>query len=281
MFAYVNWDPSPEVFSWKLPILDRPLLWYGVFFTLGIILAHQMLLTLVYRNNQKARGEMEALVTYLLVGIILGARLFDLLFYQGFAALMSHPLKIFYLWEGGLSSHGGVLGLIIGVLLYQRRYPSFSLLARLDHLSIVAGLPAACIRIGNFFNQEILGTLTTMPWGVVFGHPIDGSLPAARHPVQLYEAFFYLACVAVMIWLYHLKIIRKEGVLCGLFVTAIFSFRFLIEYFKEEQSSFFQHHLFTMGQLLSLPFIVLGIVLMSQKYWTTYIKTLLAFNKHP
>ncbi|MGR3911892.1 MAG: prolipoprotein diacylglyceryl transferase [Candidatus Rhabdochlamydia sp.] len=265
MFAYLYWDPSPAIFPWKLPILDRPLLWYGAFFALGIMLAHQILLSLFKKEGKSAYHEGDTFTLSLLLGIILGARLFDILFYQGWMVMKMRPLALLYFWEGGLSSHGGVIGLIAALILYQRKHPSMTLLKLLDSLSVVAGLPAACIRMGNFFNQEILGKVTTVPWGIIFGHPIDGSSPIPRHPVQLYESVFYFALFAVMMTLYHQKKLKRDGALCGLFVTSVFVFRFLIEYFKEEQSAIFLGSVFTMGQILSIPFIIGGLILLKRQ----------------
>jgi len=128
-------------------------------------------------------------------------------------------------------------------------------------MSIPSALIAVCIRIGNFFNQEILGVPSNVPWAVIFGHPADGSKPVPRHPVQLYEAFFYLAVFGVL-WLLRKKWSSwREGQLAGLFLSVIFSFRFLIEFFKEEQSWWLYGSPITMGQLLSLPFIAFGFYL--------------------
>ncbi len=258
MFAYLNWDPSPAIFSWDLPILGRPLLWYGAFFALGFFLAYLAFVSLLKRERKDARKVTDQLSTYLLVGILLGARLFDIIFYEKPGALFHDPLFLFRLWEGGLSSHGAVIGLMIAAYIFQKRHRYFSSLHLLDLLSIVAALPAACIRLGNFFNQEILGRPTDVSWAIVFGHPIDGSFPVPRHPVQLYEAVFYLTLFGVMWSLRRKK--WPSGRLCGLFLMSVFVFRFGIEFFKEEQSLFLQSNL-TMGQWLSVPFILIGVYL--------------------
>ncbi|MBP7074775.1 MAG: prolipoprotein diacylglyceryl transferase, partial [Rhabdochlamydiaceae bacterium] len=202
--------------------------------------------------------------TYLLIGLLLGARLFDIFFYEKLGSFVRDPLFVIRLWEGGLSSHGAVLGLIAAVMLYQRRHRYFSTLHLLDLLSIVAGVAAFCIRLGNFFNQEILGTPTSVPWAIVFGHPADGSFPVPRHPVQLYEAVFYFFMFIVMWGLKDKLKAWAPGKLCGLFLIGVFSFRFLIEFFKEEQSVWL-HSALTMGQWLSLPFVLLGFILFFRK----------------
>jgi phosphatidylglycerol:prolipoprotein diacylglycerol transferase len=266
MLAYLYWDPSPSLFSWNLPLLERPILWYGLLFALGFFLAYLAFVSLLRREKSKAvrdnaRKIADQISTYILVGVLLGARLFDVFFYENLRAFFKDPLFVIRLWEGGLSSHGAVIGLIAAVFLYQRKHHHFTIRHLLDLLSIVAGVAAACIRLGNFFNQEILGIPTQLPWAILFGHPADGSFPVPRHPVQLYEAIFYLFLFSVM-WKLKSHLQKwAEGRLCGLFLIAVFSFRFLIEFFKEEQSVWFQYSFLTMGQWLSIPFILLGLFL--------------------
>ncbi len=241
-------------------------MWYGVFFALGVLWAYRAFVSLLRQDRSKtiresARKIADHLSTYLLIGILMGARLFDILFYEHLSVFVKDPLFVFRWWEGGLSSHGAVIGLIVAALIYQRRHPFFSFLHLLDLLALVAGIVAAWIRVGNFFNQEILGKPTDVPWAIIFGHPADGTFPVPRHPVQLYESFFYFLLFFVM-WGLKKKIQTwKAGRACGLFLIAVFSFRVVIEFFKEEQSVWVVDSFLTMGQWLSLPFIVLGLFL--------------------
>ncbi len=271
MLSYFYWDPSPSIFPWNLPLLGRPILWYGLFFALGIFLAYLAFVSLLKHEKSRdvkdhARKITDQLATYLLIGILLGARLFDIFFYEKLGSFFRDPLFVVRMWEGGLSSHGAVVGLIIAVFLYQRKHRHFTLLHLLDLLSIAAGVAAACIRLGNFFNQEILGIPSELPWAIIFGHPADGSFPVPRHPVQLYEAGFYFLLFGLM-WCLKSRLQKwADGRLCGLFLTAVFSFRFLIEFLKEEQSVWLQHSflaamVLTMGQWLSIPFITVGLLL--------------------
>jgi prolipoprotein diacylglyceryl transferase len=267
--AYFYWDPSRYVFSWNLPLLERPILWYGVFFALGFFLAYTAFVYLLRHETQvevntNARRIADQITTYIIIGVILGARVFDVIFYEDISSFIHSPLKIFYIWEGGLSSHGGVIGLLLALLLYQRRQTYFTFYHLLDLLSIVSGIAAAFIRVGNFFNQEILGVPTTVPWAVVFGHPMDGSIPVPRHPVQLYEALTYLL-LFVLMWKLKKYINKwKEGRLCGLFLMLVFTSRFALEFFKKEQSEFFVSQL-KMGQWLSLPLIAFSIYLVLRR----------------
>jgi prolipoprotein diacylglyceryl transferase len=258
------------VFAWNLPLLGRPLLWYGLFFALGFFLSYLAFVSLLkhdksHRIQESARKIADQMSTYLLIGILLGARLFDIFFYENLGSFFRDPLFAVRLWEGGLSSHGAVLGLIVAVFLYHRRHRYCSWLHLLDLLSIVAGLGAACIRVGNFFNQEILGTPSQLPWAVLFGHPADGSFPIPRHPVQLYEALFYLLLFGLMWGLRERSGRWVSGRLCGLFLIGVFSFRFLIEFVKEEQSVWLGHSFLTMGGWLSIPFVLIGIFLFFRK----------------
>lgn len=202
------------------------------------------------------------LTFYVILGTVIGARLFDVIFYENWHLIEQDPWSIIKVWEGGLASHGAVLGILIALVIFQKKHRFCSWRHLLDLLVLPAGVVAFFIRIGNFINQEILGKPADVPWAIIFGHPADGSFPVPRHPVQLYEAFFYLA-VFIILWLLRKKWSQwKEGRLAGLFLVLIFSFRFFIEFFKEEQSWWLNESTLTMGQLLSVPFILFGLYLM-------------------
>ena len=266
--AYFFWDPQRAMLPFNLPLLGRPLLWYGFFFSLGFFLGYFIFLYLLKKiPSLKTHAKIiaEKVTFYLIVGVLVGARLGDLLFYQRGLDLIKDPFIVVKIWEGGLASHGGALGALIAVWILARRlslqYPILKFTSLLDLLVIPTGLVAACIRVGNFFNQEILGKPTDLFFGVIFGHPADGSRPIPRHPVQLYEAIFYLALFALTFTLWKkVASMRTRGRMSALFLILIFTFRFLIEFLKEEQSAWLESTAFlTMGQWLSLPFIFLGL----------------------
>ena len=266
--SYLYWDPPRTLVPWNIPILGRPILWYGFLFALGFFLAYLVLLSLLRHDKDKevktnAKKIADSITLYSIVGAVVGARLFDVIFYENWGAILRDPLSVFRVWEGGLASHGGVLGILVAFVIFQRRYRYFSGLHLLDMAVVPAGLASCFIRLGNFVNQEILGKPTGVPWAVVFGHPADGSFPVPRHPVQLYEAAFYLG-LFVLLWLLRNRW-RREGRACGLFMVLLFGFRFLIEFFKEEQSWWLTQSPVTMGQLLSIPFIVFGCYLIFRK----------------
>jgi phosphatidylglycerol---prolipoprotein diacylglyceryl transferase len=278
MLSFIFWDQSREMFSFSLPFLGRPILWYGFFFALGFFLGYFFLVYLLNRYflynpfqvegevNEGARGKIvaEKALIYAVIGAVVGARIADVLFYQDLRFIMHDPLSVFKIWEGGLSSHGGTAGALVALAIFVKKekkfLPKLSFLGFLDFVCLPAAVVAGCIRIGNFFNQEILGTCTDLPFGVVFGHPLDGSIPCPRHPVQIYESLFYFS-MAIVLFLFRKSIIKgQKGQVVCLFIFFLYTFRFFIEFLKEEQSASVIKGGLTMGQYLSLPLILLSVV---------------------
>ena len=208
----------------------------------------------------------DKLVLYIVIATIIGARLGHLIFYEDPSYYLKNPINILKLREGGLASHGGAFAILIALIFfcrYLRRYhPKISYVHLLDFIAAPTAFAGFCIRVGNFFNQEILGASTTMFWGVIFGHPQDGGPIVARHPMQLYEGFFYLLVFFFLFYLsYKLFFLKREGKLIGLFLILVFAFRFFIEFLKVKQSVLIDDKSFLlMGQILSIPFVILGIV---------------------
>ena len=274
-FAYFYWDPNPALFDFNLPLLQRPILWYGLFFALGFFAAYQCFVRLLRATHTKrdAARIADRLMLFVIVGTLLGARLGELLFYQDWRWWIDHPLSILYVWEGGLSSHGAAIGILIALMLAVRSQGALGLQQKrwtcrfkrvLDWVVIPVALAAVFIRIGNFFNQEIVGTPTQVPWAVVFGHPADGRMAVPRHPVQLYEALTYLIICIILwrVWKRWGTWTFREGRLAGLFFLLTFGTRFFLEFFKEEQSLYLKPTAWlTMGQILSLPMILFGLYL--------------------
>lgn len=273
--GYFYWDPDPAIFDFNLPLLHRPILWYGFFFALGFFIAYKCFIYLLSfeRSRKQATQIADRLILFVIIGTLLGARIGELLFYQDWRWWISHPLSVFYVWEGGLSSHGAAIGILVALMGAARSQKSFFLSQKrwidrfknlLDWVVIPVALAAVFIRIGNFFNQEIVGTPTQVPWAVLFGHPADGRIAVPRHPVQLYEALVYLLISGILwrVWKYWNSNENQEGRLAGLFLLLTFTARFLLEFFKEEQSIYLgPASWLTMGQILSLPMIFLGLYL--------------------
>ncbi len=276
--AYFVWDPNPALFHFNIPVLNRPLLWYGFLFAFGFFVGYLVLNYLLRRYfifnpelgkaplSLTNRGVAEGLTFYVVIGAILGSRLGDVLFYQSFSQIVAHPLSIFAIWEGGLSSHGGAAGILVAIWCFAR-HCKIRFWTVVDFAVIPTAIAAVFIRIGNFFNQEILGTPTHLPWGVFFLHPADGGAIVPRHPAQLYEAAAYLMVFVVLLLYWQRRPpFQQPGRLTGLFLILVFGFRFLIEFLKVEQSVHIGPSSFlTMGQILSLPWIVLGLFLWLRK----------------
>lgn len=264
----IVWDPDPICFV--VPLIGRPIAWYGVLFALGFFLAVWLGTKIVREDLGPLTKEFsDKLFAYVFIGTVVGARLGHMLFYQPWKKWLLDPIFLISVWEGGLASHGAVLGILLAIYLFYRKMckkvDGLSCLQVLDYVVLVVPIAAVCIRLGNFMNQELVGTVTTMPWGVLFVHPADGREALLRHPVQLYEAFCYLMTFIV---LYLLRAKRAyHGFLSGVCFIMIFVSRFILEFFKEGQSVYDVGPLLV-GQYLSLPLIFFGfyLVIRSRKY---------------
>ena len=381
MVGFFYWDPDPEIFHFLLPLIHRPLMWYGVLFALGFITGYfifhycwlrYLLFSLKfskqdiicwsfflqkkhnssylkllfetfsqkvksfcqqkqenvpekikkeviqainhtvnhpvnlpmspkiesslvrfakkYMNDfqlEKVRSFLEVdaclqpwilsfrkrntviierLATYLIVGMLIGAKLGDFIFYQNWRVIYQNPKAIFAFWEAGLASHGAALGILVALWLFCHRY-KFNTLQLVDLVVIPTPLVGSFIRLGNFINQEILGIPTDLSWGVVFLHPVGSAAIVARHPVQLYEAFSYVILTVCLFFLWKKEpSLTHKGRITGWFFISVFSVRFILEFFKEEQSAYLIYLPFKMGQILSVPFILFGIWLLYRSY---------------
>lgn len=265
-FLYIKWNIDPEIFR----IGGFALRYYSLLFALAFILSYY-LLSSVFRKENVSEKLLQKLLVYVIVGTIVGARLGHTLFYE-FDYYKNHLLEIilpFRISNGkfeltgyqGLASHGGAIGILIAVGLYCRKY-KLSFLWVLDRLVIVVALSGFFIRLGNLFNSEIIGKPTDLPWAFIF-QKVD-FIP--RQPSQLYEAIAYLLIFFVLWKSYQIKGLQlKKGFLFGLFLVLVFSARFLIEFTKENQEAFENTLPISMGQILSLPFIIAGTYLILRR----------------
>lgn len=346
------WSPSPSI----VDLGFTQLRWYGLLFATGFILSQQVMFR-IFKAEGKPERDVETLTFYMVIATIIGARLGHVLFYEP-ARYFAHPLEILKIWEGGLASHGGAIGILIGLYLYAKKKPGQSYMWLLDRLVIVVALTGAMIRCGNFVNSEIIGKPTGTKTGVVFGHDVerrvqyatnaitavdferaddnfkafkpkqdkyvpveikidfkkgneeagisfflthtlktlmaesseinmhvyqpsneplqydltqkDGHYEAkiytwgiARHPAQLYESF---SCIILFLVLFYLWNKKKEnlpsGLNFGIFLIVCFGLRFLYEFLKENQVPFESHIPLNMGQWLSIPLIIAGIIIL-------------------
>ena len=257
----ITWTADPAIFS----IGTREIRWYALMFFIGYAIGYQIVKRMFKRENVNILW-LEPLLFYTIFGMIIGARLGHCLFYMP-GHYLAHPFDIFKMWEGGLASHGGVIGIIVAIYLFSKKTSHRSMMWTFDKLVTPTGLVAALIRIGNLINHEIYGHPTDHPWGFRFIQNLrawkQGAEPifsAPSHPTQLYEAFCYLLTFALCMWLYFKKDAwKKEGLIFGIFMICIFTARFFIEFLKENQESFEEGMMLNMGQLLSIPFILTGI----------------------
>ena len=268
---YIHWNPDPEIIN----IFGISIRYYGLLFVSGLILCIYIL-GWIYKRENLPSENLEKLSIYGMIGILAGARLGHCLFYEP-SYYLSHPLemilpitfppygRIKFIGYQGLASHGGVLGLLIALYFYSRK-TKHPMIDTIDLIGVVSGLSFGFIRLGNFMNSEIIGIPTTKPWGVIFERVDD--LP--RHPTQLYEAISYFIIFTIMMILYKKMRDRlKNGFFFGLASVLFFTARIMIEFVKENQVGFENGMTFNMGQLLSLPYIVVGIGFIIYGLWKT------------
>jgi len=255
--ALFHWNADPALFSLG-PVTIH---WYGLMFALAFIIGLQIM-RWIYTREQRNSSELDGLFLYILAGTIIGARLGHVLFYDP-AFYLSQPLEILKIWKGGLASHGGTLGIIIAVYIYSKQSGHPTSLWILDRFCMTAALGGAFIRIGNFFNSEIIGL--PVNGGIIFDR--FDSLP--RHPVQLYESMSYLLIFIIMLFIYKKTSGKlKDGRLFGVFLVMLFSARFVLEFFKIRQAHYAQATEFSVGQWLSIPLVIYGIWLMLRRFKT-------------
>jgi len=245
---HFTWNMDPVIFAVG-PVQIR---WYGICFVLAFILGYHFM-RWVYAREKKQPRNLDLLLIFLIAGTLIGARLGHCLFYDP-VYYLANPWKIAAVWEGGLASHGGGIGVLISLYLYRLKTRE-SWLWLLDRVAIPACLAGVFIRVGNFFNSEIVGLPASVPWAVVF-EKID-SMP--RHPAQLYEAFAYLAVWVILVMVYTQKdAAAKNGLIFGLFLVLAFLSRILIEFIKTPQAAYVLGFFLNTGQILSIPFLLTG-----------------------
>ncbi len=277
MINFIQWDVKPQILQFE----SFELRWYSLFFALGFIIGYYIMQRIFKREGIKLEL-LDKLTFYIILATILGARFGHCVFYEP-DIYLRNPLKIFLPFEGrighdfrftgfqGLASHGGAIGILIGLWLYSRKF-KVNYLWILDRIAIVTALAGAFIRLGNLFNSEIYGVQTNLPWGFRFMREmLYPPYPAAdqivpKHPTQIYEALAYvLIFVFLMIQYERRHKVLKNGYFIGMFLVMVFSARFFIEYVKEVQESFEEGMKLNMGQILSIPFVAAGFYLLWRK----------------
>ncbi len=258
MLNFITWDVSPEIISWPVSIR-----WYGLMFAIGFWIAYN-LVSKMYKREGVPESWLGSALMWCALGTIVGARLGHVFFYQ-WEYYSQHPIEILKTWEGGLASHGGAVGVIIGILLYSWITTKRSPLWTFDRIVVVIAMVGGLIRLGNLMNSEIYGGATDLPWGFQFVRdPMwwHNFAPAACHPTQIYEALCYFALFALLMWMYWKRNEgERPGLIFGTFLIGTFLSRFFIEFIKNDQVAFEAGMTLNMGQLLSIPFVLAGIFL--------------------
>ena len=254
-FATIVWDMNPEIFPSlfeNLPLHPR---WYGILFAIAFMAGFKIE-EKIFAKEKLNPEWVDSLFLTVLIGTILGARLGHVFFY-GWEYYSQHPGDIIKIWEGGLASHGAVIGVILSLWFWSKRVSKKSWLWILDRTVLAMAFGGSLVRLGNFFNSEIVGIPSDMPWAVDFVLLGDG-IP--RHPAQLYESIAYMITFIVLYqgyWKYGKG--KNQGFLFGTFMVLVFGFRFIVEFFKENQEAFEASMTLNMGQWLSIPVVLTGL----------------------
>ncbi len=254
--------PYPEIDPVALQLGPLKIHWYGLTYLVGFAAAWWLGRLRARRPHSGWTDQQVAdLVFYGALGVVLGGRIGYILFYD-FAVYIENPLRIFQIWQGGMSFHGGLIGVLIGMWLFGRRYKK-TFFEVTDFLAPIAPVGLGVVRIGNFINGELWGKVTDVPWAMVF----PGAGPLPRHPSQLYESLLEGAVLFLILWLFSSKP-RPVRAVSGMFLLFYGVFRFVVEFVRmpDPQLGYLAFGWVTMGQILSLPMIIAGVILL----WLAY-----------
>jgi phosphatidylglycerol:prolipoprotein diacylglycerol transferase len=244
-----NFDPV------AFQIISFEIRWYSLAYILGIIIGW-ILCKKIFIKNLNINQKFDDYITYLIIGIIIGGRLGYALFYN-FSYYINNILDIFKIWQGGMSFHGGLLGIIVASILFAKKNNQ-DLFVYTDLISLVAPIGIFFGRLANFINSELYGKVTEVPWAVTFVQ-VDN---LSRHPSQLYEAFFEgIVLFLLLLYFRNKNFLVKPGLISGLFLIFYSVFRFCVEFFRvpDEQIGYLIFNL-SMGQIISLVFIIIGTI---------------------
>ncbi len=262
MLDFVTWTANPDLIHSFITVR-----WYGLMFAIGFLIGYNVVAR-IFKHEGAPEKWLGTLLLWTMAGTIIGARLGHVFFYE-WDLYSNNPIHILYIWEGGLASHGGAIGVIVGVLCFSWITAKKNPIWTFDRLVIPVALVGGLIRLGNLMNHEIYGHATDLPWAFRFITNIhawqNGAEPvfsAPSHPTQLYEAGCYFALFALLMWMYWRKNAEtRPGLIFGVFLIGIFLPRLLIEFVKNNQVEWEADMILNMGQILSIPFIIAGICL--------------------
>lgn len=262
----ILWEPSTTLIKIGSFGIHYYSLMFVIAFTIGLRLMKK-----IYQKDGVSEEYLEPMLFYVVISTLLGARLGEVFFYN-WAYYQNHLAEILlpiqtlddggfkFVGFRGLASHGAAIGILLGIVLYRTKYKYKSLVWILDRLIIPTTLGAGFVRIGNFFNSEIVGNYTGNNYGVVF---VNRGEILPRHPAQLYESIGYFLLFFLLLYLYNNKTNRKDGFLLGVFMSVLFSIRFLVEFVKESQGGFETIlPALSTGQWLSVPLILSGLIVL-------------------
>ena len=254
LLLFVRWDVYPTLFTFG-PVEIR---YYGLMWALALGISAYIFSNLIKREGYSDKM-FDSIFWYGVLSTIIGARLGHCLFYDP-GYYLTHPVEILYIHQGGLASHGAAVGLLVGLWLFSRKN-KMPYMWSLDRIAIAVCIAGALVRIGNLMNSEIYGEATSLPWGFVF---VRAGETVPMHPTQIYEALAYLILFVVLCWMYYRKDVarKRPGVMFGIFLIALIGFRFFVEFIKNPQEEFERGMLLVMGQWLSVPFVILGVVIL-------------------
>lgn len=248
--------PYPNISPEIIKIGPLSIRWYGLMYLIGFICSYLIVKREIKRRGLRVdRDFLENLYFYLILGLLVGARIGYVIFYN-LPYYINHPLEVFAIWQGGMSFHGGLIGVIVAAFIFTktRKFDFFTLT---DMLVITAPIGIGLGRIGNFINGELYGRITDVPWAMVF--PEGGPLP--RHPSQLYEAALEGVLLFIILWFLKDKFTRS-GIISSLFLILYGVFRFFVEFFREpDPQTGYILEIFTMGQILCMLMILFGLIL--------------------
>lgn len=264
--SVIYWNTPPEIVQGLLGFIT--IRWYSLLFGLSFFLGYYIFVYIAKKENKKIE-ELDDLVMYMFFATIIGARLGHCLFYDFHYYFIENPLAIFKIWEGGLASHGAIFTIVPALYIFSKKHPGFSYLWLLDRITWVIALAATFIRLGNFFNSEIVGIPTDGTWGIVF---MQNGEDFPRVPIMLFESACYFLVFIILSYLYVSKEGKvRPGLMSAVFFILMLTFRFICEFWK---SDFGEKVIWDLnsGQLLSIPFILLGFGLLYYSFTSTSSK---------
>lgn len=269
LLDYITWTVSPAIFT----IFGKEIRWYGLFFAVAFLLG-LYITGKMFKEDKVPDKWLDKLFIYVIIATAFGSR-FGHVFFYAWDYYSQHLDEILKIWEGGLASHGGAVGIIIAIWLYSKYVSKRPMNWTFDRLVVSVALAGMFIRLGNLMNHEIYGVATTLPWGFRFitnlyavnHYGAEPIFSDPSHPTQIYEATCYLLTFILLYFLYwKTEAKHREGLIFGLFLICVFFSRFCIEFIKNDQESFEATMALNMGQLLSIPFVIGGIILVIRSF---------------